>query len=113
MGWPLDLGKAGYEQWRHDLTVLSHCANVRIEIAAIECLFGMGWRQEQVAPWILSVIETFGPSRCMFGSHLPIASLSVGFESLYNAYQEIVTRFSAAEQDDMFRGTAAAWFKPR
>ena len=113
MGWPLDLSKAGYEQWRHDLAVLSRYANVRIEIAAIECLFGMGWRQEQVAPWILSVIEMFGPARCMFGSHLPIACLSVGFERLYYAYQETVTKFSAAERDDMFRGTAVAWFKPR
>lgn len=113
IGWPLDLGKAAFDQWRHDLAVLSRCANVHIEIAAIEYLFGMDWRQEQVAPWILSVIEIFGPSRCMFGSHLPIASLYVGFERLYDAYQEMVKGFSAPERDDMFRGTAAAWFKPR
>jgi predicted TIM-barrel fold metal-dependent hydrolase len=113
MGWPLDLSPTGYMQWRHDLAVLSRCANVRIEIAAIECLFGMGWRLEEVAPWVLSVIELFGPARSMFGSHMPIAGLSVGFERLYDAYQEIVARFSAVERDDMFRGTAAAWFKPR
>jgi predicted TIM-barrel fold metal-dependent hydrolase len=44
---------------------------------------------------------------------MPIAGLSVGFERLYDAYQEIVARFSAVERDDMFRGAAAAWFKPR
>ena len=47
MGWPLDLSQTGYTQWRHDLAVLSRSANVRVEIAAIECLFGMGWRREQ------------------------------------------------------------------
>jgi len=36
----------------------------------------------------------FGPARCMFGSHMPTAGLSVGFERLYDAYQEIVARFS-------------------
>src|SRR6266446_7878742 len=72
--------------------------------------FGMGWRTEQVAPWVLSVIEMLGPARCIFGSHMPIAGLSVGFERLYDAYQEIVARFSAVERDDMFRGTAAARF---
>ena len=113
LGWPLDLSPTGYRQWRHDLAVLSRCANVRIEIAAIECVFGMDWRREKVAPWILSAIEMFGPARCMFGSHMPIAGLSVGFERLYDAYQEIVARFSAVERDDMFRGAAAAWFKPR
>src|SRR5438093_5956994 len=42
-----------------------------------------------------------GPARCMFGSHMPIAGLSVGFERLYDAYQEIVSRFSAVERADM------------
>ena len=112
MGWPLDLSPSGYTQWRHDLKALSRCENVCIEIAAIECLFGMGWLQEEVAPWILSVIDMFGPARCMFGSHMPIAGLSVGFERLYDTYQEIVAKFSAIERDHMFRDTAAAWFKP-
>jgi predicted TIM-barrel fold metal-dependent hydrolase len=100
-------------QWRHDLAVLSRCENVCIEIAAIECLFGMDWRQGDVAPWILSVIDMFGPARCMFGSHMPIAGLSVGFERLYDAYQEIAAGFSAVERDHLFRATAAAWFNPR
>jgi predicted TIM-barrel fold metal-dependent hydrolase len=111
MGWPLDLSRAGYARWRHDLALLSRCANVRAEVSAIECIFGMGWRREQVAPWALSVVELFGLARCMFGSHLPIAGLSWGFERLYDAYQEIVAGFSPAERDDLFRGTAAAWFK--
>jgi len=113
MGWPLDLSAAGYARWRHDLAALSRCANVCAEISAIECIFGMGWHREQIAPWVLSVIEMFGPARCMFGSHMPIASLSWGFERLYDAYQEIVAGFSQAERDDMFRGTAAAWFRLR
>jgi len=62
---------------------------------------------------VLSVLEAFGPARCMFGSHMPIAGLSSGFGRLYVAYQEIVAGFSEAEQDEMFRGTAAAWFGPR
>jgi len=110
MGWPLDLSPAGYARWRHDLAVLSRCANVRAEIAAIECIFGMGWHREQIAHWVLSLIEMFGPARCMFGSHMPIAGLSWGFQRLYETYQEIVAGFSRAERDDMFRGTAAAWF---
>jgi predicted TIM-barrel fold metal-dependent hydrolase len=113
LGWPLDLSAAGYAKWRHDLAALSRCANVCAEIAAIECIFGMDWRTEQVAPWVLSIIEMFGPERCMFGSHMPIAGLSCGFERLYDAYQEIVAGFSATEQDAMFRGTAAGWFKRR
>jgi predicted TIM-barrel fold metal-dependent hydrolase len=68
------------------------------------------WRTRDVAPWILSLIELFGPARCMFGSHMPIAGLSSGFEGLYAAYSQIVAGCSVDEQDQLFRGTAADWF---
>ena len=110
MGWPLDLSPGGFARWRQDMRSLSRCANVCVEIAAIECIFGRGWRTQDVAPWVLSLIELFGPARCMFGSHMPIADLSGGMEPLYAAYRQIVAGCSADEQDQLFRRTAAAWF---
>ena len=110
MGWPLDLSPGGFVRWRQDMQALSRCDNVCVEIAAIECLFGRGWRTQDVAPWVLSLVELFGPARCMFGSHMPIAGLSGGFEPLYTAYRQIVAGCSGDEQDQLFRGTAAAWF---
>lgn len=113
MGWPLDLSPAGFRQWRCDIDRLSRCENVCADISAIECIFGMDWTVEQVAPWVLALVEMFGPDRCMFGSHLPIAGLSGGFEPLYDAYQEIVVGFTEDEQDQMFRCVAADWFRVR
>ena len=110
IGWPLDLSPGGFARWRQDMRSLSRCANVCVEIAAIECIFGRGWRTQDVAPWVLSLIELFGPARCMFGSHMPIADLSGGMEPLYAAYRQIVAGCSADEQDQLFRRTAAAWF---
>ncbi len=111
MGWPSDLTPEGFRQWRKDIATLSRCENVRVGISAIECIFGMNWRLEQVRPWILALIEDFGPERCMFGSHLPINKLSFGFETLYSAYQQIVADFSPDERDSMFRRVAIEWFR--
>lgn len=113
LAWPLDLTPAGFAQWRKDIGELSGCENVCADISAIECIFGMQWTLEQVSPWVLSLIETFGPNRCMFGSHLPIANLSFGFERLYDAYQQMVAGFSENERDKMFRGVANDWFRVR
>jgi predicted TIM-barrel fold metal-dependent hydrolase len=77
---------------------------------AMECVFGMYWCLEQISPWVLSMVELFGPARCMFGSHLPIAKLSPGFDRIYAAYQQIVADFSVDEKDQMFRQVAADWF---
>ena len=38
----------------------------------------------------------------MFGSHLPIDTLSHGFDRLYDAYERTVAAFSEDERDAMF-----------
>ncbi len=111
--WPLDLGPDGFTRWKRDVLELSRCDNVTADVSAIECVFGMNWTLPRVSPWVLSLIEMFGPARCMFGSHLPIAGLSGGFKPLYDDYGQMVAAFSPAEKDRMFRGVAADWFRIR
>jgi predicted TIM-barrel fold metal-dependent hydrolase len=70
----------------------------------------MDWTVDVARPWIQTLIDLFGPDRCMLGSHLPIARLPRGFELLYDAYEELLADLSPGEQDSLFRGTATAWF---
>jgi predicted TIM-barrel fold metal-dependent hydrolase len=110
MGWPLDLTAVGRERWGRSVGELSRCENVCASISAVECLLGMNWTLEIARPWIQTLIDRFGPDRCMLGSHLPIARLSRGFGALYDAYEELLADLSPAEQDSLFRRTATAWF---
>lgn len=111
MGWPLDISQEGYRQWKQDITKLSQCENICVDISAVECIFGMHWTLDQITPWILTAIETFGTKRCMFGSHMPIAKLSRSFTNLYAAYEKITNGFSFAEKENLFYRVAADWFK--
>jgi predicted TIM-barrel fold metal-dependent hydrolase len=111
MGWPIDLGVHGYGRWQSDLGAISRCGNTCVSISAVECIFGMNWNEEQLKPWIMSLVEMFGPKRCMFGSHMPIDALSHGFDRLYDTYERILSVFSSDERDDMFRRTALSWFR--
>ncbi|GLS17906.1 amidohydrolase [Labrys miyagiensis] len=110
MGWPTDLSAEGYRRWRSDLTAIARCHNTVVSISAVECIFGMSWRPEQVKPWVLSMVEAFGPGRAMFGSHLPITGLSHGFGPLYDGYEAILAGFSEDEKNQVFRRTAMQWF---
>jgi predicted TIM-barrel fold metal-dependent hydrolase len=111
MGWPTDLGPDGYTRRRALMNDLGRCENTCVSISAIECIFGLNWTEEQVEPWVMSIVEAFGPTRCMFGSHLPIDALSYGFDRLYDAYERIVAAFSEDERDAIFRKTALNWFR--
>lgn len=110
MGWPVRTDEFEFRRWRQSLANLSTCENVRIEISAIECIFGMSWSLQQVEPWVKTVFDLFGPQRTMFGSHHPICGLSRSFPAGYTAYKRMSAGLSSAEQDAVFRLNAAEWF---
>jgi predicted TIM-barrel fold metal-dependent hydrolase len=112
MGWPIDIGREGFDRWQRDVGELAGCGNVCMDISALECVFGMQWRMEQARPWVLAAFERLGTSRCMFGSHLPIAKLSTGFGDLYRRYEQFTEQCSAQEVDDLFYNVADRWFAP-
>ena len=110
MGWPLDLSKSGFAQWKEEMHALSACPNVDVSVSALECVFGMDWAIADATPWIEALFESFGAARIMFGSHRPICKLSCSFPNPYRAYERFVERLTASEQDAVFRKNAAAWF---
>jgi Amidohydrolase len=83
---------------------------VRIEISAIECIFGVTWSLPEVQRWVQTVFELFGTERIMFGSHQPICGLSSTFPKPYLAYQKMTECLSPSEQDAVFRLNTADWF---
>ena len=92
------------------LVGLSACANVRIAISGVECIFGMNWSLPEVQTWVQTVFELFGTKRVMFGSHRPICGLSSTFPTPYRAYERMTDGLSLSEEDAVFRLNGADWF---
>jgi predicted TIM-barrel fold metal-dependent hydrolase len=113
MGWPDDTGAAGFERWRKDLAELAACGNTCLDISALECIFGMAWSADDAGSWVDAAIDTFGVSRCMFGSHLPVSTLSTRFARLYERYDQLTRGCSPHELDELFYGVAQRWFAPK
>ena len=110
MGWPVDVSDAGRAAWRQALASVAACANVRLKLFGLECVFGIHWTVAQTRPWLLDAIDLFGPPRCMFASHLPICRLAGGVQRLYAAYFEVIAGFSRDEQRQLLHDTAAATY---
>jgi predicted TIM-barrel fold metal-dependent hydrolase len=106
MGWPIDLTEAGHRDWKRGMEALSNCENIAVKIFGMECIFGLHWTIDQIRPWVLDIIDLFGPERCMFASHMPIAKLACSFQELYSTYFDIVSEFSDSEKRKLFRDTA-------
>ena len=70
------------------------CAFVR-PVECIVQIIGFGhvdhdWNAETVRPIADVVMEQFGPNRVMFGSNLPVCSLSSTFDDLMERHMAIV-----------------------
>ncbi|HXZ67525.1 MAG TPA: amidohydrolase family protein, partial [Alphaproteobacteria bacterium] len=111
MGWPIDTSGTGRAAWKRDLTALADRENVAVKIFGLECIFGVDWTADEVRPWILETIETFGSQRCMFASHMPITRLAGGMRRLYQAYFDVIGAFSPSEKRQLLHDTAARVYR--
>ena len=64
------------------------------------------WTAASQRDIVLSVIDSFGPARCMFASNFPVDSLCASFASIFSGFQEIVRDLSVAEQRGLCRNNA-------
>ncbi len=108
--------------WKQKIRELSCFDNVTIKLSGVGMAQnGFGWDaaappdSERLAtacrPFVLSAIEAFSPSRCMFASNFPVDGVSFGYGVLWNAFKRIVSEFSIAEQNDLFSGTASRTYR--
>ena len=96
-GLPADRSLEGMAGWKRAMSAFAACPNVAVKIS------GLGQRDR---PWtvadqrdiVRSVIDLFGPARCMFASNFPVDSLCATFATIFGGFQEIVRDMSGAEQ---------------
>ena len=104
-GLPADRSAEGIAGWKAAMQTLASCPNVAVKIS------GLG---QQGQPWtvaanrdvVLTTIDLFGPSRCMFASNFPVDSLCASFHTIFGGFREIVRDFSAGEQRGLFHDNA-------
>lgn len=104
-GLPADRSAEHIAGWKAAMRTLASCPNVAVKIS------GLG---QQGQPWtvaanrdiVLTTIDLFRPSRCMFASNFPVDSLCASFHTIFGGFREIVRDFSAGEQRGLFHDNA-------
>ncbi len=109
-GMPTDRDEAGLKAWRDGLALLAERPNVSCKISGL-AMIDRAWTTESLRPFVLRVIETFGPSRCMFASNFPVEKVHGSFGGFYEAYAAITADFGEAERALLFSGTAARVYR--
>jgi predicted TIM-barrel fold metal-dependent hydrolase len=104
-GMPVERDRRGIEGWRKGMALLAECPNVAVKISGLG-MCDPQWSTETLRPFVLESIELFGVDRCMFASNFPVDSLFSDFDTLFDAYTNIVSDYPREDQHKLFRANA-------
>ena len=87
--------------WKRGMATAATAENIIIKISGL----GMGdhnWTVDSIRPYVLGCIEAFGVERSIFATNWPVDSLFSDYDTLIDAYTEIIADFSDDEKRDLF-----------
>ena len=99
-----------FELWKRGMATAATAENIICKISGL----GMGdhtWNVDSIRPWVLGCIEAFGVARSIFATNWPVDSLFSDYDTLIDAYTEIVADFSEDEKRDMFARNTEALYR--
>ncbi len=86
-------------QWWADLAALAACDNVVAKVSGLITKDDwQHWTAERLRPVVDHALETFGPSRLMFGSDWPLADLAGGYRPWKYAYLQLTEGLTNVEK---------------
>jgi predicted TIM-barrel fold metal-dependent hydrolase len=112
-----------FQVWRASIRKVATCENVVVKLGGLAMrLPGFGFDEpprppssEQAAaawrPYMETLIEAFGPKRCMFESNFPPDKGQCSYQVIFNAFKRIATPYSETEKTALFSGTATDFYR--
>jgi L-fuconolactonase len=72
------------------------------------------WTPADLKPYVLEVLDIFGPDRCMFGTDWPVCLVAASYDRVKDALEECLVGLTAAEREQIFgRSAIEAYALPR
>ena len=95
------------DPWRDHIRALAKFQNVVCKFSGLVSEADhQHWTITQLRPYVDHLLETFGPSRLLFGGDWPVAKLASGYVRWLDTARELVAGLSAEEQALIFEHNA-------
>jgi L-fuconolactonase len=105
-----DIANGDFGDWADQITALAAEPNVNCKLSGLVTEAGSDWSVERLRPYTDHLLASFGPSRLMFGSDWPVCLLAADYGRWFEAAQALMAGLTSTERDEVFGGTAAAFY---
>lgn len=101
----------GWSPWAELMTRASACPNVFTKLSGLNTAAEWEtWSASDLQPYVDHVMESFGPSRIMYGGDWPVCILAGGYERGWSATQALLEGLTPGERSMILGGTACAFY---
>jgi L-fuconolactonase len=95
------------DPWRAHIRELARFPNLVCKLSGLVTEADhQHWTIADLRPYVEHLLETFGPSRLLFGGDWPVAKLASGYDRWLDTARELVSPLSHEEQMMIFNGNA-------
>jgi L-fuconolactonase len=93
--------------WRENIRELAQRANVYCKLSGMVTEADWHtWSEEDLSPYIETVLEAFTPKRIMFGSDWPVVNLASSYRRWIDTVRAAIAQLSTTERERILAGTA-------
>jgi L-fuconolactonase len=98
------------DEWRRGIEKVASAKNAICKISGIIARVTKTWTAEDLAPIVNHCLDTFGPSRVIFGSDWPVCLNGAPLRDWVAALKQIIATRPSAEQRQLLRDNAIKFY---
>jgi L-fuconolactonase len=96
-----------HSPWRENIRELARRANVYCKVSGLVTEAEWhAWSEEDLSPYIETVVKAFTPKRIMFGSDWPVVNLASSYRRWIDTVRAAIVQLSTTERERILGGTA-------
>jgi predicted TIM-barrel fold metal-dependent hydrolase len=109
-GFPRERTPEYFANWRRGMSALAEAENVHCKISGLG-MCDNSWTVDSIRPWFEHCLEAFGVERCVLGTNWPVDKMFSPYDTVVDAYAQIVAPLSRDEQIALFSANAERVFR--
>jgi predicted TIM-barrel fold metal-dependent hydrolase len=111
-GLPVQRDDDYFALWSKRIAKLAAETPALCKISALASGPDPNWTVDSIRRWFHTMVESFGPDRCMLGSNWPIDRQFGTYTALLDAYRQLLGELSPADAHAVASGTATRFYRP-
>lgn len=99
--------------WSEDMSTLARDTSAWCKLSGLVTEAASDWTIEDLRPYVDHLLNTFGPSRLIWGSDWPVCTLASSYERWCETTETLLNQLSNAEREAIMGGNAARAYNLR